>query len=49
MASKIKTYNAKEVTIACGSHIVTGVADDSFVSIEPNGEGITKKVGCFQI
>lgn len=47
MASKIKTYNAKEVTIACGSHIVTGVADDSFVSIEPNGEGITKKVGCY--
>lgn len=46
MSSKVKTYNPKEVTIACGSHIVTGIADDSFVSIEPNGEGITKKVGC---
>lgn len=46
MAGKVKTYNPKEVTIACGSHIVTGIADDSFVSIEPNGEGITKKVGC---
>lgn len=43
---KVKTYNPKEVTIACGFHIVTGIADDSFVSIEPNGEGITKKVGC---
>ena len=46
MAGKVKTYNPKEVTIACGSHIVTGIADDSFVSIEPNGEGISKKVGC---
>ena len=46
MAGKIKTYNPKEVTIACGPHIVTGYADDSFVTIEPNGEGITKKVGC---
>lgn len=44
--NKVKTYNPKEVTIACGSHIVTGIADDSFVSIEANGDGITKKVGC---
>lgn len=46
MSGKVKTYNPKEVTIACGSHIVTGFADDSFVSIEPNGDGITKKIGC---
>lgn len=46
MSSKVKTYNPKEVTIACGSHIVTGIADDSFISIEANGDGITKKVGC---
>lgn len=46
MSAKVKTYNPKEVTIACGSHIVTGIADDSFISIEPNGDGITKKVGC---
>lgn len=46
MAGKVKTYNPKEVTIACGSHIVTGIADDSFVSIEANGDGITKKIGC---
>lgn len=43
---KVKTYNPKEVTIACGNHIVTGTADDSFVNIETNGDGITKKVGC---
>lgn len=46
MAGKVKTYNPKQVTIACGSHIVTGLADDSFISIESNGDGITKKVGC---
>lgn len=43
---KIKTYNPKEVSIALGSHIVTGLADDSFVTIDPNGDGVTKKVGC---
>lgn len=42
----IKTYNAKEVNVALGTHIVTGFADDSFVTIDPNGGGITKKVGC---
>lgn len=44
--STVKTYNPKEVTIALGNHIVTGYADDSFITIDPNGGGITKKVGC---
>ena len=38
---KIKTYNCKEVTIALGSHLVTGYADDSFISIDPKGDGVT--------
>lgn len=42
----LKTYSAKEVLIALGSHAVTGYADDSFVTIEPNGDGIMKKIGC---
>ena len=46
MADAIKTYNPKEVVVDCGTHIVSGYADDSFISIEPNGDGITKKVGC---
>lgn len=46
MSSKIKTYNPKEVVISAGPHIVTGFADDSFITIEANGDGITKKVGC---
>lgn len=44
--SAIKTYNPKEVTVALGSHIVTGYADDSFITIDPSGDGVTKKVGC---
>lgn len=43
---KIKTYNPREVTVALGSHIVSGFADDSFISIDPNSDGVTKKVGC---
>lgn len=44
--AKVKTYNPKEVIVTLGVHIVTGYADDSFVTIDPNGDGITKKVGC---
>lgn len=43
MADAIKTYDPKEVVVACGTHIVSGYADDSFINIEPNGDGITKK------
>lgn len=42
----VKTYNPKEVVMALGNHIVTGFADDSFITIEANGDGIAKKVGC---
>ena len=43
---KIKTYNPKEVVMSLGTHVVSGYADDSFLTIDPNGDGITKKVGC---
>jgi hypothetical protein len=43
---KITTYNPKKVSVSLGSHIVTGYADDSFITIDPNGDGVTKKVGC---
>lgn len=44
--AKTYTYSAKQVIVALGSHAVTGFADDSFVTIEKNGDGITKTVGC---
>lgn len=45
-AGRIKTYNPREVTISLGNHMVEGYAEDSFIQIEPNGDGISKKVGC---
>ena len=42
----MNTYNPKKVTVALGNHIVTGYAEDSFVQIEPNADGVTKRVGC---
>ena len=41
-----KTYDPRLVTMSFGSHSVTGFADDSHITIEANGDGITKKVGC---
>lgn len=37
--SRVTTYNPKKVICALGSHIVTGFADDSFISIEAAGDG----------
>ena len=42
----VKTYDPKKVLISLGSHSVTGYSDGTFVSIEANGDGISKKVGC---
>ena len=42
----LKTYDPKKVLIALGSHSVTGFSDGTFLSIEANGDGISKKVGC---
>ena len=43
--SKVTTYNPKKVTCALGRHIVSGFADDSFISIEPAGDGTSYVVG----
>jgi len=41
-----KTYDPKKVLIALGSHQVTGYGEGTFVSIEPNGDGVSSKTGC---
>lgn len=43
--AELKTYNSKKVTMALGNHIVRGYAEDSFVSIEPVGEGVNSQSG----
>jgi len=44
--SDVRTYNPEKVITTLGSHVVSGVADDSFITIEPAGDGTTMKVGC---
>ena len=41
----LKTYNPKKVTIALGNHMVRGYSEDSFITIEPVGEGVTSQSG----
>lgn len=43
--SKVTTYNPRKVTCSLGNHIVNGYADDSFISIEPTGDGTSHVVG----
>lgn len=41
----VTTYNPKKVTLALGNHMASGFADDSFITIEPAGDGNTHVVG----
>ena len=41
----VTTYNPKKVTCALGRHIASGFADDSFINIEPAGDGTSYVVG----
>lgn len=43
--AKVTTYNPKKVTCALGKHMVSGFADDSFISVEPAGDGTSYVVG----
>lgn len=42
---RVTTYNPKKVTCSLGNHIVTGFADDSFITVEPAGDGTSYVVG----
>ena len=42
---RVTTYNPKEVTCALGNHIMSGFADDSFIAVEPAGDGTSYVVG----
>lgn len=43
--TRVTTYNSKKVTCALGSHIVTGFADDSFISVEESSDGVSTVSG----
>lgn len=42
---QVRTYDPKRVNIILGSHIVSGLAEDTFISIEPNGDGTQSTAG----
>lgn len=42
----IATYNPLMVKAALGSHMVTGYAEDTFITIEEISGGVTSKAGC---
>ncbi|GHU52679.1 hypothetical protein AGMMS49975_08980 [Clostridia bacterium] len=46
MAGKVRTYNPKEVLVSLGTHAASGFAEDSFITLEKNGDGITDVIGC---
>lgn len=41
----VATYNPKKVTCALGSHIVSGFADDSMITVEYAGDGTSYVTG----
>lgn len=43
--AKVSTYNPRKVTCSFGNHIASGFADDSFITIEPAGDGTSYVVG----
>lgn len=42
---RINTYNPKKISLSLGRHIASGFADDSFITIEPAGDGNSYVVG----
>lgn len=42
---RVTTYNPKKVTCSLGNHVVSGFADDSFITVEPGGDGTSYVVG----
>ncbi len=41
----VKTYNSRQVFIACGEEAISGLADDTFVTLEQKGNGVISKSG----
>lgn len=43
--AQVRTYDPKRVIITLGSHIFSGYAEDTFISIEPSGDGTASVAG----
>ena len=45
-AKRVRTYDCRKVIITFGNHMVVGTADDSFITIAKQGDGVASNVGC---
>lgn len=43
--ARMTTYNPRKIVCAFGNHMVSGFADDSFIAIEPAGDGTSFVIG----
>jgi hypothetical protein len=41
----VRTYDPKRIIITIGSHVVSGYAEDTFISIEETGDGVSAMAG----
>jgi hypothetical protein len=42
---QVRTYDPKRIVITIGSHNVTGLAEDTFLSVEQTGDGTQSQAG----
>lgn len=42
---QVRTYDPKQIIITVGPYTITGFAEDTFLSIEPDGDGTTAVAG----
>ena len=47
MANELQTYSPDRVKILVGPHIITGVADGTFIVIEQMTDGVTSEAGAY--
>ena len=43
--ARVGTYDPKGIVITIGSNLITGYAEDTFVSVEPSGDGTAAVAG----
>lgn len=43
----VRTYSAKSIKAVFGAHIITGVSEETFLTIEPQSEGTTSQSGAY--
>lgn len=45
MRGDVTVYSSKNIICSMGTHIPSGFAEDSFISVTPQGDGVTDEAG----